>query len=81
MDAVQNSLGPPLTAEENTLALERYPSPYLPELKDQIAKFRGVRRDQIFLSVGSDEAIDMLIRIFCVPATDKIAICSPTYGA
>ena len=80
MDAVQNSLGPPLTAEENTLALERYPSPYLPELKDQIAKFRGVRRDQIFLSVGSDEAIDMLMRIFCQPQADTIMITPPTYG-
>ena len=35
---------------------------------------------QVFVGVGSDEAIDMLIRIFCVPATDKILQCSPTYG-
>ena len=80
MDVMQNSLGPPLPAEKNTLTLERYPSPYLPELKDQIAKFRGVRRDQIFLGVGSDEAIDILIRIFCQPQADTIMITPPTYG-
>ena len=80
MDVLQNTHGPPLTAEENTLNLERYPSPYLPELKDQIAKFRGVRRNQIFLGVGSDEVIDMLIRIFCRPQTDAIMVTPPTYG-
>jgi len=29
---------------------------------------------------GSDEAIDMLIRIFCVPGEDSILLCQPTYG-
>jgi hypothetical protein len=30
--------------------------------------------------VGSDEAIDLIIRIFCVPGKDKIIITPPTYG-
>jgi histidinol-phosphate aminotransferase len=30
--------------------------------------------------VGSDEAIDALIRCFCVPGRDKILVCPPTYG-
>jgi histidinol-phosphate aminotransferase len=30
--------------------------------------------------VGSDEAIDALLRCFCVPARDKILVCPPTYG-
>ncbi|MFB9215847.1 histidinol-phosphate transaminase [Vibrio sinaloensis] len=29
---------------------------------------------------GADEAIDLLIRTFCKPGLDKIAICSPTYA-
>lgn len=34
----------------------------------------------LFLGVGSDEAIDALIRVFCRPATDKILTCPPTYS-
>jgi aspartate/methionine/tyrosine aminotransferase len=41
---------------------------------------RGVRPEQIFVGVGSDEAIDMLIRIFCEPGQDSIVITPPTYG-
>lgn len=41
---------------------------------------RGVKWDQIFLGVGSDEAIDMIMRIFCAPGKDAILITPPTYG-
>lgn len=30
--------------------------------------------------MGSDEAIDALIRCFCTPGRDKILVCPPTYG-
>ena len=36
--------------------------------------------DHIFLGVGSDEAIDLLIRVCCVPDYDSILITPPTYG-
>lgn len=32
------------------------------------------------MGVGSDEAIDALLRCFCVPGHDKILTCPPTYG-
>ncbi len=32
------------------------------------------------MGVGSDEAIDALLRCFCIPARDKILVCPPTYG-
>jgi histidinol-phosphate aminotransferase len=32
------------------------------------------------VGVGSDEAIDALLRCFCVPGKDKILVCPPTYG-
>ena len=32
------------------------------------------------MGVGSDEAIDALLRCFCVPGRDKILTCPPTYG-
>ncbi|MEJ7698178.1 MAG: aminotransferase class I/II-fold pyridoxal phosphate-dependent enzyme [Pyrinomonadaceae bacterium] len=35
---------------------------------------------EIFVGNGSDEAIDLLFRIFCRPQTDNVLICPPTYG-
>lgn len=34
----------------------------------------------VFLGVGSDEVIDLLFRIACVPGKDRALICPPTYG-
>jgi len=39
-----------------------------------------VKKEQIFLGVGSDEAIDILFRIFCNPRDDNVVITPPTYG-
>ena len=36
--------------------------------------------DNVFVGVGSDEAIDALLRCFCRPGVDKILTCPPTYG-
>lgn len=36
--------------------------------------------ENLFVGVGSDEAIDGLLRCFCVPARDRILVCPPTYG-
>ncbi len=36
--------------------------------------------NQIFVGVGSDEAIDLVMRIFCVPGKDAILTTPPTYG-
>ena len=62
------------------LALNRYPDPLHYNLKEHIAALRHVRKTQIFLGVGSDEAIDMLFRIFCYPTVDNVLITPPTYG-
>lgn len=34
----------------------------------------------VFLGVGSDEVIDLLFRIACAPARDRVLVCPPTYG-
>ena len=77
LDANENSFGSSLP---NTLSLERYPSPYQIELKTQYAQFRNCLADNLFIGNGSDEAIDLIIRIFCIPGKDKILTCQPTYG-
>lgn len=71
-----------LDANENPYetGLNRYPDPLQRALKKEIAAFKGVHPEQIFLGNGSDEAIDLLIRIFCEPRVDQIMILPPTYG-
>jgi len=87
LDANENALGPTslptnsLDPYDNSLTLERYPCPYQVPLKERYGKYRGgIAPEQIFVGVGSDEAIDLLIRIFCVPGKDSIMITPPTYG-
>lgn len=58
----------------------RYPDPLQKELKDRVAGLKGVEPSQIFVGNGSDEAIDLLVRIFCEPGKDECIICPPTYG-
>ncbi len=71
-----------LDANENPFGsgVNRYPDPYQMKLKKRIADWRVVNPNQIFLGNGSDEAIDLLIRLFCRPGIDKIVIPAPTYG-
>lgn len=75
LDANENSFGS-LIGDN----FHRYPDPYQKELKAAIAGVKKVAVDQIFLGNGSDEAIDLLIRLFCRPGKDKILIMPPTYG-
>ena len=60
--------------------LNRYPDPRQKELKRHISKIKKVPAENMFLGNGSDEAIDLLLRIFCRPEKDGIIICPPTYG-
>lgn len=80
LDANENTHGPPLDATEFANEIERYPSPYQWKLRQLYADWRGVEKENIFVGVGSDEAIDMLQRAVCTPKQDGILILPPTYG-
>jgi histidinol-phosphate aminotransferase len=71
-----------LDANENpyNAPYNRYPDPHQFELKKVIAELKGVGEDQIFVGNGSDEAIDILFRIFCEPGRDNVVSIHPTYG-
>lgn len=77
MDANENAMGSPVNS---ALELNRYPSPLQKELRGKIAAFRNVRPENVFVGVGSDEPIDLLIRIFCEPGRDSVITTPPTYG-
>ena len=71
-----------LDANENPYnqPFNRYPDPLQLELKDAIAKVKGVPAENIFLGNGSDEAIDLPYRCFCNPGVDNVVAIEPTYG-
>lgn len=58
----------------------RYPDPMQEKLKQSISVVKEVPVDKIFLGNGSDEAIDLVYRIFCEPRVDNVVAIEPTYG-
>ena len=58
----------------------RYPDPLQRVLKNRVAEIKHVDPSSIFLGNGSDEPIDLLIRIFCEPGVHHIVQIEPTYG-
>jgi hypothetical protein len=77
LDANENTHGSAIT---NSQDLNRYPDPHLSAFKSSFSQFRGLEHIGLFVGVGSDECIDLLLRCFCVPGVDEIVICPPTYG-
>lgn len=69
-------------ANENPMngPYNRYPDPLQWSIKEKIARLKSVRPQQIMLGNGSDEPIDLVIRIFCEPKEDNIVATTPTYG-
>lgn len=75
-------------ANIDLLGLHRYPDPHQHPLKDLLIALRNTHHHtsktltpaNLFVGVGSDEAIDALLRAFCTPAHDTILVCPPTYG-
>ncbi|GAA5977930.1 hypothetical protein JCM11641_004336 [Rhodosporidiobolus odoratus] len=91
LDANENAIGHALPPKDDqavaidtsfdSLDLNRYPSPTHYDIKQRLCTLRSVPSvDNFFLGVGSDEAIDLLLRISCIPAKDRVLICPPTYG-
>ena len=58
----------------------RYPDNKHQELISLISKYRNINKDEIVLCNGTDELIDLVIRVFCEPGKDKIITLNPTYG-
>jgi histidinol-phosphate aminotransferase len=79
LDANENPWGA-IGTIDNHQVLNRYPDPYQRSLKQKLSEAKNFPVDGIFLGNGSDEIIDLLIRIFCKPGVDEIITTSPTYG-
>jgi len=71
-----------LDANENPMnaPYNRYPDPLQKDLKEKVAKIKGINPGNLFFGNGSDEPIDLIVRIFCEPGIDNIVAIDPTYG-
>ncbi|MGI4874494.1 MAG: histidinol-phosphate transaminase [Janthinobacterium lividum] len=75
LDANENSLGSAGPATYN-----RYPDPHQRAVRAALAALKGLSPAQVFLSNGSDEAIDLLVRLVGVPGHDAVLTTPPTFG-
>ncbi|MCZ2472170.1 histidinol-phosphate transaminase [Aquirufa ecclesiirivi] len=75
LDANENPLGSPLPENWN-----RYPDPMQWEIKEELSDIKQIPVNQIFIGNGSDEAIDLIIRMTCAGPANSIILCPPTYG-
>jgi len=60
--------------------LNRYPEARPLALTALLAEHYGAAPEETFVTRGTSEAIDLLIRCFCRPGLDDIVICPPTFG-
>ncbi len=78
LDANELSLGSPVKFDG--VQVNRYPDPSQEALRAAIAARLGRSPSMIFAGVGSDEIIDLLIRLLCEPGKEEIIVLEPTYG-
>jgi histidinol-phosphate aminotransferase len=56
-----------------------YPDPEQRELRKALEKYTGLSRQHIVCGMGSDDLIDLILRLFLKPG-DEVIDCPPTFG-
>jgi len=57
----------------------RYPDPDQREVRKALAGYTGVKAESIVAGAGSDDLIDIILRLFIEPG-DRVINCPPTFG-
>ncbi len=78
LNANEYPTAPDFTFNEKNL--NRYPECQPVNVINRYAAYAGVQPEQVLVSRGADEAIELLIRAFCEPGKDAVLYCPPTYG-
>ena len=60
--------------------INRYPNNKHIDLKQTLLELNQLSNGQIVLGNGTDEILDLIMRVFCNPSSDKIITIPPTYG-
>jgi len=66
--------------DNSAAGLNRYPEPQPRELLERLAALYGTMPQNMLVGRGSDEMIDLLLRVFCRAQQDGVIICPPTFG-
>jgi histidinol-phosphate aminotransferase len=75
-----NELPSRVEGDLSQAGLNRYPEPQPPALVQGLAALYGVPASQLLVGRGSDEAIDLLLRVYCRAGVDNVIVCPPTFG-
>jgi len=70
----------PVPFELSQQTLNRYPECQPKIVIERYAAYAGLTPEQVLVSRGADEGIELLMRAFCEPGKDAILFCPPTYG-
>ena len=80
LDANENPF-PPLGASALDSGINRYPEPQPARLGRLLAGLYNVAPDEVVMTRGADDAIDLLVRAFCRPGKDGVLVATPTFSA
>lgn len=78
LNANENPWRPP--GDTSVRGINWYPEPRPVTLQRRLASHYGLAAEQLLVTRGSSEAIDLLIRGFCRDGIDAVVICPPTFG-
>lgn len=67
-------------SSDGGVLLNRYPEPQPGGLRARLAELYEVAGDNVLMTRGSDEGMDLLLRAFCRAGKDAILITPPTFG-
>ncbi|MCL5962441.1 MAG: histidinol-phosphate transaminase [Chloroflexi bacterium] len=82
LDANENPYGCSIRVQEALASFDRYqiyPDPFHEQARALLEKYTGMSRDRIMVGSGSDELIDLIVRLFVGP-DDEIINCPPSFG-
>ena len=82
LDANENPYGPSPKVAQALASYQGYhiyPDPQQRRVRDALAAYAATTPDRIVAGVGSDELIDLLLRLF-VAQGDRVIDCVPTFG-
>ena len=79
LDANESPWSPP-PSNASVDGYNRYPAQQPPALRQRLADIYGVSAPEIAMGRGADEALDVIVRVFCEPGRDQILLSSPTFG-
>lgn len=75
-----NEFPTPVALQFSQQTLNRYPECQPKAVIEGYAAYAGLKPEQVLVSRGADEGIELLIRAFCEPGQDAVLFCPPTYG-